>query len=52
MLFLNGDSSSLNERQKLLDAIPVDMTVSTDNWSQDVYQTTIAAPFEVTGPAT
>ena len=52
MLFLNGDSSSLNERQKLLDAIPVDMTVSADNWSPDVYQTTLAAPFEVTGPAT
>ncbi|MBR4370787.1 MAG: hypothetical protein IKS92_07050, partial [Victivallales bacterium] len=52
MLFLNGDKSSLDARQRQLDAIPVDMTVSADNWSPDVCQTTLAAPFDVTGPAT
>ena len=52
MLFLNGDESSLNARQKMLDAIPVDMTMTADNWSPDTVQTTLAAPFEVTGPAT
>ena len=52
MLFLNGDKSSLDARQHQLDAIPVDMTVSADNGSPDICQTTIAAPFDVTGPAT
>ena len=52
MLFLNGDKSSLNVRQKQLDAIPVDMTMTSGDWSPDACQTTLAAPFEVTGPAT
>ena len=52
MLFLTGDESSLDARRKMLDAIPVDMTVPAANWSPDTVQTTLAAPFDVTGPAT
>ena len=52
MYFLNGDESTLKARRQQLDAIPVDMTMTSGDWSPDACQTTLAAPFDVTGPAT